>query len=74
MPGTPPLVPVTSSSIAAIGYDVQSALLVVEFCDGTLYEYVDVSSSVHEGLMASASHGRYFDVAIRPYYQFRRIR
>ena len=43
--------PVSSSHIAAIGYDPTSMTLEVEFSDGAVYQYFDVPEAVHQELM-----------------------
>lgn len=68
-------VSVTSSNLASIGYDPSSRTLEIEFNNGRLYEYYDVPSSVHAGLMAASSHGQYFDRNIKKAgYRFRQLR
>lgn len=58
-------VPVSSSNIASIGYDQQSATLEVEFLNGSIYQYYDVPEHEHEGLMNADSHGKYLDANIK---------
>jgi len=73
MSDIPPLVDVSSGTIAAVGYDEAAALLYVQFTDGSLYEYLNVPSPIHDGLMEATSHGRYFDASIRPHYSYRKV-
>lgn len=54
------MIPVTSSNLAAVGYDQESFLLKVQFNNGRIYEYYSVSKEVHEGLMNAPSKGTYF--------------
>lgn len=67
------LVPVSSSNIAAIGYDEGSMTLTVEFLSGTLYQYFDVSSQVYQELMAAGSVGTYFSQNIRNNYRYTKL-
>ena len=53
--------PVSSSSIAAIGYDARSEALEVEFVNGRLYRYRSVEAQVHEDFRAAASKGTFFN-------------
>lgn len=64
--------PVTSSTIAAIGYDDESMTLEVEFTSGSVYQYFDVPSTVHSELMAAASHGRFLTQNIKGNYRYAR--
>lgn len=63
---------VSSSHIAAIGYDPDAELLELEFLDGSIYAYYDIPSHVYDGLM-SGSHGAYFNAHIKGQYQFQKI-
>lgn len=66
--------PVTSSNIASIGYDPETATLEIEFLgDGSVYQYFDVPEQVHEELMAAASHGSYLARRIKGAYQYARL-
>ena len=66
-------VPVRSSNIKSIGYDEETKVLEVEFHDGSVYQYYSVPASVHQGLMAAASHGNYFHKHIRDEYRCRQV-
>lgn len=50
------LVPVQSTSLAAIGYDAPTRTLRVAFRSGGLYDYDEVPREVYEGLLASQPH------------------
>ncbi len=63
--------PVSSSNIAAIGYE--NGILHIRFHSGGLYEYSDVPESVYRGLMSASSHGQYFHAHIKSNYAYRRI-
>ena len=56
---------VHSSSLAAVGYDMVTKTLEVEFNHGGIYQYLDVPFQRYEELMTAASMGRYFDKYIR---------
>ena len=57
--------PVTSSRIASVGYHYQMCLLVIEFKNGSVYEYEDVPYDIYETLIESKSLGTYFHKRIR---------
>lgn len=58
-------VPVVSSNVAEIGYDSATKTLEVAFKRGGVYQYFNVPSSIHDGLMAAPSVGRYLDVNVK---------
>ncbi len=58
-------VPVTSTNLQSVGYDVSSRILTIEFRNGSVYEYEDVPPEVHAELMNADSHGKYFHRHIR---------
>ena len=66
-------VPVSSSNLAAVGYDPANVTLEVEFLNGALYQYFDVPAHEHQGLMQAPSHGKYFAANIRNTYQYARL-
>ncbi len=66
-------VPVNSSNLITVGYDAASQTLEVEFKDGTVYQYFDVSAVEHETLMGSESIGSYFNSSIRSSYRYARL-
>ena len=65
--------PVSSSNLAAVGYDPASQTLEIEFRDSSLYQYFDVSQAVVDGLLAAASLGSYFHAQIRGVYRYARV-
>ena len=67
--------PVSSSNLAAVGYDLQGQFLEIEFKNGSIYQYFNVPHHIHQGLMNAGSHGRYFDTYIKKGgYRYHRIR
>lgn len=61
---------VTSSNIASIGYDEETATLEVEFNNGGIYHYFDVPSNVYSELISAESHGKYLAAHIKGYYRY----
>lgn len=67
-------IPVQSSDIRSVGYEVESHTLEIEFVSGGLYQYYRVPKTVHDGLMAASSKGTYFHQFIKDCYPFKRLR
>ncbi|HZL26608.1 MAG TPA: KTSC domain-containing protein [Acidobacteriaceae bacterium] len=61
---------VESSTLSAVAYDENRAILQLEFGSRAIYRYFDVPASVHAGLIAAASKGRYFNLAIRGRFRY----
>jgi KTSC domain len=61
-------VPVSSSSMASIGYDPDTLTLEIEFRNGAVYQYASVSQGEYEGFISSASKGAYFNSYIKRYH------
>jgi hypothetical protein len=64
---------VSSTNIQKIGYDADSAILVIEFKDGSSYEYYDVPQYEYDGLMGADSHGKYANQNIYKKYRQQKI-
>ena len=69
-----PREPVTSSLIAAIGYDAKRQWLEVELKTGNLYLYREVPAHIHQAFMAALSKGSFYNQWIRDDYPFVRMR
>ena len=65
--------PVTSSVIAAIGYDRQFRWLEVELKSGGVYLYREVPPRVHQAFMAALSKGSFYSRYIRDDYPSARL-
>ena len=57
--------PVVSSQIKSVGYHYAMNMMVIEFMDGSVYEYEDVPYDIYETLVAYKSPGTYFHKRIR---------
>jgi hypothetical protein len=67
-------IPVQSSDLASVGYDLESATLEVEFLKGAVYQYYGVPESVYNGLMNAPSKGRFLDQFVKKAgYSYSRI-
>lgn len=61
---------VTSSSIAAVGYDPATNVLEIEFSGGGVYQYFAVPHSTHAALMAAERKGAFINSTIKPRHRF----
>jgi hypothetical protein len=60
---------VQSSAIAKVGYSRRHHILEIEFVNGAVYRYFDISLSVHRDLMSAESKARFYDSNIRKHYR-----
>lgn len=68
-------VSVTSSVIAAVGYDDESSTLGVKLLSGKEYHYFGVPRDVYEGCLTASSVGKYYNAAVKGGgYPFREIK
>ncbi len=67
------LLPVESSNLAAVGYNLDTNELEVAFLDGSVYRYFEVPLEEANALMDAPSHGTYFYWNIRLNYAYERI-
>ncbi len=65
--------PVTSTSLAAVGFDPGSNTLEVEFQNARVYRYGGVPQAVFESLKEAESKGRFFNANIRRHYPYERV-
>jgi len=64
------LISVSSSAIAAVGYNPQTKNLKIRFVGGTtVYDFCGVPQYIYDGLMAASSKGDYYTRHIRGRYQ-----
>jgi hypothetical protein len=59
---------ISSSAVAAVGYDAASRKMRIRFVAGETYDFCDVPQSVFEGLLAARSKGRYYNEHIKDRY------
>jgi ATP-dependent DNA helicase RecG len=67
-------IPVISSALASVGYDPQQQILEIEFNNGGLYQYFEVSPQIYQELMSADSHGTYFNHQIREVFRYSILR
>lgn len=65
--------PVESSSLASVGYLIDSQTLEVEFRSGAVYRYFDVPQEIHQGFIAAESKGVFFNRAVKGRFGYARI-
>ena len=65
--------PVTSSTVAAVGYDANTVTLEVEFQNGSVYQYFSVPEVEYQGLITADSVGKYLNQNIKNNYQYTKI-
>jgi hypothetical protein len=63
-----------STSLQAVAYQEQLGLLELEFRNGAVYHYFDVSESTYQALLRAESKGRHFNHYIRNRFAYARIR
>jgi hypothetical protein len=66
-------IPVSSSTIASIGFDEDSSTLEIEFLSGSVYQYFDVPFNIYNGLIDSDSKGQYMNQFIKGHYRFVKV-
>lgn len=65
---------VNSTLLASVTYDAGESILQLEFCDGAIYRYFGIPSTIHNGLLAADSKGSYFNRQIRRCFRYTRLR
>ena len=65
--------PVQSAMITSVGYDVQSAVLEIEFRNGRTYRYFDVPEFLYRGFILAVSKGHYFTRRIESRFRFEEV-
>ena len=70
---TPDMIPVSSSNVSEIGYDVENETVYVRFLNGSLYIYKGVPVADFEGLKNATSVGSYLQRNYKNVYPYERI-
>lgn len=65
---------IESTAIASVGYSRRRHILEIEFVNGAVYRYLDITPSVYRELMIADSKTRYYDNNIRGNYASLRVR
>jgi hypothetical protein len=64
---------VSSSNIVSAGYDPATETLEVEFQNGSVYQYYNVSQSVYEEFKSTPSKGKFIAYQIKNSYPYSRV-
>jgi len=64
---------VKSSNLKSVGYDALAEVLEIEFLDGCVYQYFNVSEYVYNSLMGASSLGKYFSQNIENLYKYNKV-
>ena len=68
----PDMQPVSSSNIAAIGYDAENQAVYVQFLNGSTYAYKGVPEHEYENLRTAPSRGSYLNRNFKNVYPYER--
>jgi hypothetical protein len=63
---------VTSSQLAAVGYDPESETMAIRFKNGSLYHYYHVSAEQHHALVSAESIGKHFTQNVKWSFEYQR--
>jgi KTSC domain len=66
--------PVNTEKIKSVGYDAGARMLEIEFRDGSIKQYANVSREIHRKLMSASSIGSFFADNIEEEFTVKRIR
>jgi hypothetical protein len=60
---------VQSTAIAKVGYSKRHHILEIEFVNGAVYRYFDVSATIYRDLMSSQSKAGFYDSNVKRHYR-----
>ncbi len=66
-------VAVVSTDIAEIGYDSNNMTLEVAFHAGSVYQYFNVSATLHQQFMNASSKGKFLNANIKNKYRYAKV-
>ena len=66
------MIPVSSSNLVSVGYDMSTSTLRIKFHSG-MYDYYNVPEDVFEGLLNASSKGKYHHAYIKNSYRYRKV-
>lgn len=69
----PDMQPVSSSNIAAVGYDLENQTAYVQFLNGSTYAYKGVPEHEFENLRTAPSVGSYLNRNYKNVYPYERV-
>lgn len=62
-----------SSALASAGYQKDQKILELEFSNSNIYRYYNIPSYIYQNLLSAPSHGTYFNLDIRDYYDYKKV-
>jgi hypothetical protein len=71
--GTKIINEIKSANLKRSEYDVESKKLIVDFNNGTKYEYSDVPHNVYTQFRMSESQGKFFSSKISKVYSYKKL-
>lgn len=71
--GTKIINEIESSNLVKTEYDTQTKKMLVEFKNGTVYEYDEVPHQVYTQFRMSESQGKFFSSKISKTYKYKKI-
>lgn len=71
--GTKIINEIKSTNLKKTEYDVETKKMIVEFNNGTKYEYSDVPHQVYTQFRISESQGKFFSSKISKVYKYRKV-
>ena len=64
---------VSSSNLAAVGYNEEDQSLVIQFKNGMFYEFKEVPIEVYNMMLRAPSIGKYFNAVIRNKFAYTKL-
>ncbi len=64
---------VSSSNVAAVGYNAGTMTLEVVFLNGSVYHYFDVDEDTYQSFLSASSKGKYLHYVIKGAYAYERM-
>lgn len=64
---------ISSSNIVSAGYDEANEILEVEFSDGAVYQYYNVSKAVYDQFLIAPSKGQFLAYQIKNVFPYSRV-
>jgi len=64
---------VASSNIVSAGYDPDNETMEIEFTNGTVYQFFNVSEALYQQFLQAPSKGKFFNTYIKNAVPFSRV-
>ena len=64
---------VDSSTISRMAYDEARRVILIEFKNGSRYEYYDVPTNIFQQMRAAVSKGQFLSASIKGRYRYARV-